>query len=106
MKVQVTKKQVMSSYSNILKLSSCKLQDLLNRFSPRYYTCGVNGWNADIYIIDGMCIVTGYNPFGNIMPSVDIVKHAESMFNECIHNNIGTDAENKEAIEILKCLLK
>src|SRR5574344_954909 len=58
MQTKVTKKQVMSYNSNVLEVGYCDLQFLLGRFSPQYYTCGVYGWNADIYEIDNMCIFT------------------------------------------------
>ena len=106
MKAKVTKKQVMSYYSNILKLSYCELQHLLSRFSPQYYTCGVNGWNADIYIIDGMCIVTGYNPFGGEYPNSYEIDRVEKEYQELKELHLSYEDETKKVIELLRSLLK
>ena len=106
MKAKVTKKQVMSSYSNILKLSYCELQHLLNRFSPQYYTRGINGWNADIYIIDGMCIVTGYHPFGSEYPSSAEIDRVEKEYQELKELHLSYEDETKKVIELLRSLLK
>ena len=106
MKVKVTKKQVMSSYSNILKLSYCELQRLLNRFSPQYYTCGINGWNADIYIIDGMCIVTGYYPFGGEFPSSAEIDRVKKEYQELKDLHLSYEDETKKVIDLLRSLLK
>lgn len=67
MKLKVTKKQIKENYKFIIEASYCELQDLLSYKNSNFYTCGVYGWNADIYeISNNICIVTGYAPFGNI----------------------------------------
>ena len=69
-KINVTRKYVCSSFTNIICVPYCGLQDLLRYESPIWFTSGLYGWNADVYIIDyNTCIVTGYRPFGNISPS-------------------------------------
>ncbi len=42
----------------------CCLQDLLSVTDPIAYTCGVYGWNANIYTNGNLAIVTGYRSFG------------------------------------------
>lgn len=64
MKFKTTKKAIKSHYYTIIAVGYCDLQDLLHYENPIAYTCGVYGWNADIYDIDGVAIVTGYRPFG------------------------------------------
>lgn len=67
MKKQTTKKAIMSAYRNVIKVGYCDLQDALKWREPNFYTVGVYGWNADVYVIDyDTVIVTGYRPFGNI----------------------------------------
>lgn len=96
MKVKVTKKQVLESYSNVIELSYCALQHILNRGNARFYTCGVYGWNADIYEINNnTVIVTGYRPFGNILPSYDLVKEYDYKA-QLILANAGLDYTQKE----------
>lgn len=74
MKYQTTKKDVVSGHSHCIKVGYCDLQNLLNCGAASAYTCGVYGWNADIYDVSyGACIVTGHRPFGDIAPSYEVV---------------------------------
>lgn len=67
MKTKTTKKAIMNAYENVIKIGYCDMQDALKWREPNFYTAGVYGWNADIYVIDcDTVIVTGYRPFGNI----------------------------------------
>ena len=67
MKTPITKKAIMNSYRNVIKVGYCDMQDALKWREPNFYTAGVYGWNADVYVIDyDTVIVTGYRPFGNI----------------------------------------
>lgn len=69
-KINVTRKYVCSNFTNIISVPYCALQDLLRYESPLWFTSGIYGWNADVYMIDfDTCIVTGYRPFGNIRPT-------------------------------------
>lgn len=68
MKFRTTRKEIQSAHKTIYKLGYCEAQYLLQDHSPVAYTCGTNGWNADIYLIDGVCICTGYRPFGQYVP--------------------------------------
>lgn len=66
-KIRITEKEIKENYKNIYYCNYCNLQNLLTYYQPDYYTKGVYGWNADIYILDfDTVIVTGYRPFGNI----------------------------------------
>lgn len=65
MKVRVTKKQIQENYKTI-SVGYCDLQFLLKCKEPTFYTCGIYGWNADIYLLDhNIALVTGYRPFGD-----------------------------------------
>ena len=106
MKVKVTKKQIMSNYSNVLELSYCALQTLLNRFAPSYYTAGIYGWNADIYEIDGLCICTGYRPFGTFIPNYTEIERVNKQYQELKEQHLSYEEETKAVKELLKSLLK
>lgn len=68
--MRVTQKYVCSTFTNIICVPYCALQDLLKYDAPLFFTSGIYGWNADVYMIDfDTCIVTGYRPFGNIRPN-------------------------------------
>lgn len=74
MKFKATRKMIMNNYHKVIEISYCGVQHLLYHKSPIAYTCGVYGWNSDIYDLgNGVAIVTGYRPFGNIHPNYSIV---------------------------------
>ena len=84
MKYATTKKDILSNYPNVIKVGYCDLQTLLNFRSPDAYTASrTYGWRADIYeITPNTVIVTGYAPFGNIVPDYEIVKKYEEKAEE------------------------
>ena len=64
MKIKTTAKNIKVN-SDAVCFGYCELQDLLRGCEPFAYTCGVYGWNADIYSTNtAKTIVTGYRPFG------------------------------------------
>lgn len=74
MKYKTTKKATKENYRNIIGVGAVDLYYLLKFTEPAAYTCGVYGWNADVYDFDNVAIVAGYRPFGNITPDYDIVE--------------------------------
>ena len=60
MKFRTTTKAIKSSGRDLIYTGYCDLADLLRYESPIAYTCGVCGWNYDIYEIEGILICTGY----------------------------------------------
>lgn len=77
MKYKTTKKAVLENYGNsTIKICYCDAQYLLNYENANAYTCGVYGWGADIYEINGIAIVTGYQPFG-VSADYDLVVEYE-----------------------------
>ena len=80
MKTKITKKAIMTTYPNVIKVGYCDLQDALKWREPNFYTAGVYGWNADVYVIDcDTVIVTGYRPFGNI----ELPRNVIDTLNKC-----------------------
>ena len=74
MKTQTTKKAIMSTYRNVIKVGYCGLQYALKWREPNFYTAGAYGWNSDVYFIDSdTVIVTGYRPFGNLELSRNVI---------------------------------
>lgn len=45
---------------NIISIGYCEAQSLLSFIDASAYTCGVYGWNFDMYEIHGTAICTGY----------------------------------------------
>lgn len=78
MKYKTTKTAVTNGYGKRIEVGYCTMQSLLRFRNPVAYTCGVYGWNADIYEIDGFtCIVTGYRPFGNYHIDYEALRELE-----------------------------
>ena len=60
MTYKITRKAIVNGSSNIVSVGYCDLSTLLRYHSPIAYTCGVYGWNFDVYEIHGLTICTGY----------------------------------------------
>lgn len=60
MKYRTTRKAIVNGCTNIKCAGFCDLQHLLQNHEPTAYTCGVYGWNFDIYEVYGVTICTGY----------------------------------------------
>lgn len=60
MKYRTTRKAIVNGCANIKSAGFCDLQHLLKNHEPTAYTCGVYGWNFDVYKVYGVTICTGY----------------------------------------------
>lgn len=60
MKYKTTRKAIVNGCANIKCAGFCDLQHLLKNHEPTAYTCGVHGWNFDVYEVYGITICTGY----------------------------------------------
>ena len=88
MKTKVTKNEVMNGYSKVAKIGYCDLQTALQSLDPRYYTCGMYGWNSDIYEIGNFAICTGYRAFGTFEPDYKTVRNLEEKAKKIYSNKI------------------
>jgi hypothetical protein len=60
MKHKTTDKALKQAF-RLVSASYCEIQYALTPYRPSAYTCGVNGWKADVYELDYCTVVTGYN---------------------------------------------
>lgn len=62
MKYRTSVKAIREEYGRerILSVGYCGMFYLLSPYSAAAYTCGVYGWNFDVYEIDDIAICTGY----------------------------------------------
>lgn len=60
MKYLTTTKAIKNGYARMVSAGYCDLSSLLHYVEPVAYTCGVYGWNYDVYDVDGVTICTGY----------------------------------------------
>ena len=77
MKFKTTKKEINSNFKNVICVGYCDAQYLLQGKNPIAYNAGYYGWNADVYDVNGVAIVTGYRPWGNIRPDYETIKKYE-----------------------------
>lgn len=92
-KIRVTEKEIKENYKNIYYCNYCDLQNLLTYYEPDYYTKGVYGWNADIYVLDfDTVIITGYRPFGNI--KIENTEELEEQAKEVLNSDLIDNDKN------------
>lgn len=99
MSSQATMRFIRSNY-HCIAVDYCGLQNLLSYSCRRYYTSGIYGWNADIFIFGNVAIVTGYRPFGN-HPDYDVVRDFDSKAEFLKRDTSKTYAQKRDAIENL-----
>lgn len=105
MKYRTTKNAVKNNFGKVWAVGYCGFSSLLQFESPRAYTCGVYGWNADIYEFGGVAIVTGYRPFGKDIPQ-DLRKRYEEEAQKVARNyGISYEERKRRVSEMLRDML-
>lgn len=94
MKYRTTQKEVKSFYANTIKVGYCNLQFMLQFATPEAYTARREGWAADIYGFGNTAIVTGYAPFGNVVPPYELIRKYEQQAEKIIAS--GANYHEKE----------
>lgn len=78
-KTRTTQKWLKNSFKNVYGASYndyCDLHYMLP--DARWYTAGVYGWNADVYLLDiDTVLVAGYRPIGQMLQTEEIKKLLE-----------------------------
>lgn len=100
MKYRTTQKEIKNNFGLVYKVGYCELQNLFNYTNAESYTCGVYGWNADIYSYGGTAIVTGYRPFGKPLPR-EIYKPFEQKAEKIIYGDSVAWDKKKEELDKL-----
>lgn len=83
MKFKTTAKAIRSEGGNIIALGYCDGCHLFHYHDPVAYTCGVYGWNFDVYSIypegkyNPVTICTGYRGMVGRSPKVSIREYEE-----------------------------
>ena len=106
MKFKTTQKAIKANYNTIICVPYCGLQNLLSCESPVAYTVRREGWAADIYDMgDGIAIVTGYAPFGNVRPSYELRNRYEKQA-EQIRCLSGYDGKRNALRELQRAFIE
>ncbi len=101
MKIKVTARQVKECFSNVYNVSYCGIQYIEQYLPQLMYTCGIYGWNSDIYDCgNGYAISTGYRPCGNKSIDYDISKKYNERFSR-LKNKTSV-----KAIQYLQAIIK
>ena len=95
MKFKTTAKAIRNSGEKTIAISYCGAQYLLRYREPIAYTCGVYGWNFDVYRVYGVTICTGYRGMPGIDPDYITLRNYENEAARIAHDN-GLSREEKE----------
>lgn len=78
MEVKTTRSYVLNHFNTVIRVPNGHLRKLLSYEEPAFYTAGLYGWNADVYVVNAdIAIVMGARPFGNIKASRKVIAKAE-----------------------------
>lgn len=101
MKYKTTAKAIREESANLRSAGYCDLHHLLINHNPIAYTCGVYGWNFDVYEVYGVTICTGYR--GMPGKRLDGIAEAEEKASKLLswENKGITYEEKREAVENL-----
>lgn len=100
MKVKTTRKAIVNGSYNVKCAEYCDLSYLLRNHSPIAYTCGVYGWNFDVYEVYGVTICTGYRnmPGARLKGIREYEEKARAIFS---YENKRSYEEKQNAVEEL-----
>ena len=99
MKYKTTAKAIREGSCNPRSAGYCDLQFLLTNHRPNAYTCGVYGWNFDVYEVYGVTICTGYR--GMVGPRCEGISEYEKKAEAIFHDEKLTYDEARNAVENL-----
>ncbi|MBQ8793941.1 MAG: hypothetical protein IJZ63_04260 [Clostridia bacterium] len=96
--MKMTRKEILNSGYPVIAIPYCKAQHMLRAYDRVGYTSGTYGWNADVYFIDGVYIVTGYRPFFNTGRDDEALENAETYAQQINRS----DLEYCKKVELLR----
>lgn len=104
-KARVTRKWVNDNFT-CCSVGYCDLQNLLRYTSADYYTCGVYGWNFDVYTFGDYAITTGYRGMiDNVRKDYhSIIRKYEDMARELNKKYAWTSNIDEHKAELKKLL--
>lgn len=111
MKFRTTRKEIMNGFNHVLCVGYADLDSLLNLLSPVGYTCGRDGWNADVYDLApvelyGWAIVSGYRPFGNLRVKHETAESYNKAAREIMNNSPEWEKRQKLLTDLLKSFIQ
>ena len=105
MKFKTTAKAIRESGGMVVSAGYCDLYHVLINHSPVAYTCGVYGWNFDVYDVYGVTICTGYR--GMVGKRANGIRECERLAKSIYYDDSIPYEEKRERIEnVLKAFIK
>lgn len=101
MKFKTTAKQIKNSYGKCIALGYCSAQSLLAYQNPIAYTCGVYGWNFDLYEVNGVGITTGYRGMVGQSVDYDLTREYETKAQKIRYDNTLKYEQQREQVNQL-----
>lgn len=106
-KIKTTQREIKSTYTNVVAIGYCNLQNLLNYFTPQCYTVRKEGWASDVYDFGTTAISTGYAPFGNIRIDYDTLQKYDKIGETLRYDSVLTwQAKKKKARELIDKMIE
>ena len=105
MKKKTTAKFIKEKHNKIFKCGYCELQQIFQNVEPKYYTCGVYGWNFDCYVEEGIAITTGYRGMvGKDIPK-EIIEKYDNIATEILTNLFEALVLQNRTLEYGQCAI-
>lgn len=99
-KIKITNKELKNMYNEIYIIND---KTLCLYLKPRFFNCGIYGWNYDVYELDyDTCLITGYrNQPGNRIPC-----NLEEKYKKKIRKLYNSDLDYNNKIEKNKKIIE
>ena len=101
MKFKTTRKNIVAMFPRLLGVDYCSMQYLLYFKSPVAYTCGVYGWNFDLYNVGGVGIATGYRNMPGKRVDYETLRDYEGRAEKIVHDYKMPYEEREAAVNSL-----
>lgn len=99
MKFKTTRRAVVEGSARLVSAGYCDLQTMLRNHAPVAYTCGVYGWNFNVYEVYGLTICTGYRNMPG--PRAHGIREYEERASAIMRADGGTWEEKDARVEEL-----
>lgn len=99
MKFKTTAKAIRNGSVNPVSVGYADLQTLLRFKDPNAYTCGIYGWNFDVYEVYGVTICTGYR--GMVGRRADGIREYEEKARAIVESRMSWEEQRDKIEELL-----
>ena len=103
MKFKTTRSAIVNGTNpkELFKCGYCSMSNLLHYHEPIAYTCGIYGWNFDVYTVHGLTITTGYRNMCGFSIPHELLQTYEQKAKTIIYDWSIPYETKKESVETL-----